>query len=63
MAVKLANGIHKLLVEIVGSDYSELCDMISTGTSPGRQCGWLLSHTRSLSCSGTSAPSMLIGTF
>ena len=62
VAVKLANDIHKLLVVIEGSDYSELRDMISTGTTRGRQRVRLASRTRSSSCSETPAPSAAFGT-
>ena len=62
VAVKLANDIHKLLVVIEGADYSELRDMISTGTIRGRQRGRLTSFTRSSSCTGTPSSSNPFGT-
>ena len=62
VAVKLVNDIHKLMVVIEGSDYSELRDMISTGTTRGRQRVRLTLRTRSSSCSWTPAPSTVFGT-
>ena len=54
--------MHKLLVVIEGADYSELRDMISTGTIRGRQRGRLTSFTRSSSCTGTPSSSNPFGT-